>query len=336
MSKGQYLKDNIPFIVAQLVIICVITSILTTFKASSSLILMVDIFIVLMDMSVLVLDYFRRRKYYKNIEDTLENMDKPQFIFPLIPTPYFYDAKEIWEILRVTTKAMNDEIALYKIRNTEYREYIERWIHEVKVPLSCISLLCDNNKSEVTDSIADESDKIEGYVEQALYYARSTNVEKDYTIKEISLDTMVKSALKKHSKQLISVNASIQINDLSNTVFTDPKWMEFILGQLISNSIKYKKDQLTIVFNSYKDDNSIVLEIADNGIGIPTQDVHRVFEKGFTGINGRKFAKSTGIGLYLCRQLCDKMCLGLDMVSKENDGVSIKIIFPLDKFIMFE
>lgn len=336
MSKGQYLKDNIPFIVTQLVIICVITSVLTTFKASSSLISMVNIFIVLMDTSVLVMDYIKRRIYYKNINSTLEKMDKPQFIFPLIPTPYFYDAKEIWELLRVITKAMNDEIALYKIKNTEYREYIERWIHEVKVPLSCISLLCDNNKSEVTNSIADESDKIEGYVEQALYYARSTNVEKDYTIKEISLDTMVKSALKKHSKQLISVNASIQINDLSNTVYTDPKWMEFILGQLISNSIKYKKDQLTIAFNSCKDDNGITLEIADNGIGIPAQDVHRVFEKGFTGINGRKFAKSTGIGLYLCRQLCDKMCLGLDMTSRENDGVTIKITFPLDKFIMFE
>ena len=114
-------------------------------------------------------------------------------------TPTFLEAEILVDVLKQTTKAMNDEIASSQISSNEYREYIETWIHEIKVPISCISLICENNKNEVTGAISDETDRISSYVEQALYYARSTNVEKDYSIRSISLENVVKSAIDRKS-----------------------------------------------------------------------------------------------------------------------------------------
>ncbi|WP_312104099.1 sensor histidine kinase [Lachnoclostridium sp.] len=334
MKLTLFLKDKLIFILGQICIVIFVSVILSMVHISTAAVLLICGLIILIAIVSLLQDYSKRSNYYRGIYNTLHNMNKKQYIASLLENPTFADAEILCDILRQATKAMNDEIADYQIQRDEYREYIETWIHEVKLPISCIILLCENNRSDSSRSILEEMDKIEGYVDQALFYARSTNVEKDYTIRSASLDVLVKAAVKKHSKQLIACKTSIQISDMDYTVYTDTKWLDFILEQVISNSIKYKKNDLTLSFKAKEENANIVLCISDNGIGIPTQDLGRVFEKGFTGVNGRRFAKSTGIGLYLCKQLSEKMGLGFDLKSKERLGTSVFIIFPKDKLTM--
>ena len=196
-------------------------------------------------------------------------------------------------------------------------------------------MLIENNKTEVTKSIDEELDKVENYVEQALFYARSNTVQKDYYIKSTKLKDMVNDAIKKNKNILIGEKISINLHDLDLTVNTDNKWVIFILNQIIQNSSKYmkKEENSQIEIYSKQGKENIILYIKDNGIGIKEEEVPKVFEKGFTGTNGRlQGKKSTGIGLYLCKKLCDKLGISIELNSKENKGTEVKLIFPKSSF----
>ena len=177
-------------------------------------------------------------------------------------------------------------------------------------------MIIENNKTKATESIDEELDKIENYVEQALYYARSNTVDKDYYIKKNSLEEMV--------------------NECINT---DSKWIIFILNQVIQNSIKYRKmdKQSEIEFFAKQGKENVVLYIKDNGMGIEKGEISRVFDKGFTGTNGRNLnKKSTGIGLYLCKKLCDKLGIGIEVESVQNEGTEVRLIFPNSSYISLD
>ena len=336
MKLSLFLKDKVFFIVMQSCAIVLLAVLMSVFKVDYKGIFFICFIITAINISTLAYDYLKRNNYYKKIYHLLEVMEKRQYIETMIEKPTFSDARILKDILRSATKAMNDEISVYEIKNREYREYIESWIHEIKTPISGITLACTNHRNDITRNISEEVQKIEYYVEQALYYARSTNLERDYRIEKINLNTIIKNSIKKYSKQLISSGANIIFKELNYDVYTDSKWMEFILGQVISNSIKYRKDNFSLTLEAIENKNNIMLSIKDNGIGIPAKDIKRVFHKGFTGENGRRYGKSTGIGLYLCKELCEKMHLGIEIESEELEGTTIKFIFPKDKLIMFE
>lgn len=168
-------------------------------------------------------------------------------------------------------------------------------------------------------------------MEQVLYYSKSDNVAKDYIIRELNLKDVVNKVIKRNYRDFINKNIKVEIDEINDTVYSDSKWIEFILNQIIGNSIKYinSKDRL-LKINSTRIENSVVLTIQDNGVGIVNADINRVFEKGFTGTNGRIFGKGTGIGLYLCKKLCNKLGIGLVLESKVDFGTTVKIIFPID------
>ena len=190
----------------------------------------------------------------------------------------------------------------------------------------------ENNKTDVTKSIDEEINKMENYIEQVLFYARSNTVEKDYMVSKSSLKEIVNSAVMRNKESIVYNNIELNLHDLERTVYTDSKWCIFILNQIIQNSIKYsKKDDKKIEIYSEEKKDSVILWIKDNGIGIKEKDISRVFEKGFTGENGRLIGKkSTGIGLYLCKKLCDKLDLGIKLDSKEREGTVVKITFPVN------
>ena len=165
-------------------------------------------------------------------------------------------------------------------------------------------------------------------MEQALYYSRSNSVEKDFIIKEVTLQSMVSASLRRYSRLFIANGVTVELENLEQTVFTDPKWMDFILGQILTNAVKYRSSSPRICIRAVSNPNSAILQIQDNGIGMPVQDVSRVFDKGFTGENGRKFGKSTGIGLYLCKKLCMKLGLSISLRSLPGQGTTVEIYFP--------
>jgi len=331
MKLSSFLKDKILFLLAQSFIIVFLVLMLDVYRISLYAIILICMTIVIISFAALAYEYLIRSRYYNRLNKTLESMEQKQYIASLLEAPNFAEAEVLCEILKHVTKAMNDEIASYKISQDEYREYIETWIHEIKIPISCIDLICQNNRNDITKKISEETVRVDSYIEQALYYARSKNVASDYSIRRLSLDSLVKAAVKKHSKQLIGCGAQVKLDNLDHTVYADEKWLDFIVGQIIANSIKYKKDALTLWFSASENQENIILSIQDNGIGISESDLGRVFEKGFTGENGRAFAKSTGIGLYLCKELCNKMYLGLEAQSTVGNGTTIHIIFPKDR-----
>ena len=285
----------------------------------------------------LLYGYFRRAGFYKELLARLESLDQKYLITEMIERPDFLEGKLLYDVMIQVNKSMNDRLASYRRASNDYREYIETWVHEVKTPIASSRLMIENNKNEVTRSLETEISRIEGYVEQALFYTRSNSVEKDYIIKKVNLKEMISSCVKKNARALIESRISVQMQDLEEDVFTDAKWIDFIVGQILSNSIKYRRDQdPQIKIFAEKKENSIRLSICDNGIGIPPQDIRRVFEKGFTGENGRRFTRSTGMGLYLCKKLCEKLGLSISLTSQVGQGALIEILFPKSKMFLLE
>ena len=197
-------------------------------------------------------------------------------------------------------------------------------------------MIVENNKNEATMSIDEELDKIENYVEQALYYARSNTANQDYYIRKSKLENIVNECIKKNRKVLIEEKISINTHDLDIYVNTDSKWTTFILNQIIQNSIRYrtKEEQAEIEIYGFKGRENVVLYIKDNGMGIKKGETSRVFEKGFTGTNGRILnKKSTGIGLYLCKKLCNKLGMNIELESVQNEGTEVRLIFPNNSYL---
>lgn len=255
-----------------------------------------------------VWEYARAKSFYENVQKNLEQLEEKFLVVETIPTARFSDAKLLKEVLQETNKSMLEHVNRYKQSQEEYKEYIELWIHEIKLPLATSHMIIENNPSSVTKSIEEELFEMEELVEQALFYARSNTVEKDYCITTTNLKDLVRDVIKHNKQTCIESKIRIQTEEIEQKIYTDPKWTGFILNQIVRNSIKYRREEnAEISFQARKNKENVILQIRDNGIGIPKAELSRVWDKGFTGSNGRIGKKSTGLGLYLCKKLCDKL-----------------------------
>lgn len=278
-------------------------------------------------------EYRTKKKFYEETLGNMDNLGEKYLISEMLPEAECLEEELLREIVKDAGKSMVENVNIYKRIQEEYKEYIELWIHEIKLPIATTKMIIENNRDMVTNSIEEEIMEIEAYVEQALYYARSSHANKDYFVSECKLKTIVNEAVKQNRKNLIRQRIRIEISLEDETVFTDSKWCQFILNQIIANSIKYRKEENPVLrFYAEEGKEQIALCILDNGIGIRKEETNRVFEKGFTGSNGRRTKKSTGIGLYLCKKLCDKLGLGIILISEEGNGCLVKIIFPKNSF----
>ncbi|WP_332841494.1 sensor histidine kinase [Paraclostridium bifermentans] len=282
------------------------------------------------------LEFIKYNRYLKNLTHTIDGLDKKYLLSEVINEPRFQEERIINEVLKECNKSMHENVKYYKDEQIEYREYIETWVHEIKTPIASAKLILENDDSNLSSRINYEMKRVEGFIEQVLYYARSSDVSKDYIIKKFSLRNVVMKAVKNNSRDFINRNIKLNIKEVEGTIFSDAKWVEFIINQIIINAVKFSipnKGEVSIF--SKINENNIILTIEDNGVGISEKDIDRVFEKGFTGENGRKFGKSTGIGLYLCKKLCDKLGIGISLISKEGLGTKVNIVFPQGKFTDF-
>lgn len=274
------------------------------------------------------LEYGKQKKYLTEIQEMTDSLSRKYLVPEMMHAGKRQEEKLLYEIFRAVGKSMNEHVAGYRNDSREYKEYIEIWIHEVKVPIAAIRMILENH-AETDLALITEIDRVEGCVEQALFYARSSDVEKDYLIKKVNLEKVTGQALLQKKRELIGIHASINLHDLDREVYSDGKWMEFILGQILNNSIKYAvKEGLVLEIYSEEAKEQILLYIKDNGIGVKEEEVARVFDKGFTGTNGRKYRKSTGIGLYLCKKLCGRLGHNIRFSSAEGKGSTVTLVFP--------
>lgn len=336
MSFLDYFKEKFIFITINIIVLIISSFILLGLGVDIYAVIFVGVLNFLASIGFYIYDYFVRSKYYNDVLDKLEKLDKKYFISDVAREGDFLESKILYEIIEQSNKSMKDDVSEAIRNSTDYKEYIEMWVHEIKTPIATCNLLIENNEDEVTKSISDEISKVEEYIEQVLFYARSNTIDKDYLIKEINLRDSVNAIIRKNANILIERQVKIEIKDINKIVYCDSKWIEFILGQIISNSIKYmdkNEKALKIYCESIGDD--VLLNICDNGIGMDEKSIIRAFEKGYTGENGRRFGKSTGIGLYLCKKLCEKLGLGININSKEKEWTKVTILFPMNKMMKF-
>lgn len=335
MRFKDYLKDKIIYISLLLFAVITIEILLIPYDIQIFIKIYVAVAIIVGFLIGFLVEYYSKKNYYETIKSRIKELQEEYLIMEVLPKADFTEANILEEIIRDIGKSMLENVNKYKYLQEDYKDFIELWIHEIKIPIATSKMIVENNKNEITASIDEELDKIDNYTEQALFYARSNTVEKDYIVRKIQLKEIVNASILKNKAQLIQNKISIDIKDLEEIVYTDSKWCIFIINQIIQNSIKYsKKENRQIEIFSEEKKENIILHLKDNGIGIKESELTRVFEKGFTGENGRITGKkSTGIGLYLCKKLCDKLCIGLELNSKKDEGTEVKLIFPKNSFI---
>ncbi len=336
MSFKEFIKEKTILIVGTMLVLVSIEILLLAYHIGLLVKLYCAAAVIFVVLLSIIVEYKRKKDYYDELLKNMNKLKEKYLISEIIKTPNFIEGKILKDILQDTGKSMLENVNYYKNIQEDYKEYIELWIHEVKIPIAASKLIIENNKNSITKSIAEELDKVENYTEQALFYARSNAVEKDYIINKTNLKEIVNGAILKNKTTLLNGKVSIDLTNLKDAeVYTDSKWAIFIVNQIIQNAIKYSKedDKKIEIFSKEKDDK-LILYIKDNGIGIKKGEITRVFERGFTGENGRIIGqKSTGIGLYLCKRLCEELDMNLTAKSKENEYTEITIIIPRNKRI---
>ena len=332
MNGAQYLKDKLPALMINLLGMLA----LALFLMANGNGLQIILFILAVWLLVLVLCmlsfYYSRKKYLNRLLDMAEQLEERYLLPEVMEVPERADDQVFYQLMKMTEKSMLERIGGIQRERKEYKEYIEQWIHEVKTPITAMKLIYENNPGPFTRDLMTELENVNRFTEQALYFARSEHAEKDYSVREIRLSDVVHEAIAGNKYLLRQNHVAITVEDMDDVVYTDDKWVRFILDQLISNAVKYRTDQPVLHFCTRKENDRVLLSVEDNGIGIPSGDLPRIFEKGFTGENGRKIHSSTGIGLYLCRRLCDKLGIGISASSK-GKGTTISLSFHINDFV---
>lgn len=219
-------------------------------------------------------------------------------------------------------------------RKKDMIDYYTLWAHQIKTPITALNLLIQAREGEGKAELSQQLIKIERYVEMVLQYLRMENMSSDLRLQEVKVKKLVNAAVKKDRTIFIHRKIRLSLQDMENTVLTDEKWMVFVIEQILSNSLKYTDTGGSIsIYMKGGEESTLVIE--DDGMGIKEEDLPRIFENGFTGYNGRMEKKSTGIGLYLCRQILDKLGHSVSVSSEPGKGTKVMIDMSRSEYVEF-
>lgn len=272
--------------------------------------------------------YHRRRAHLEELEAIMEGLDQKHLFFECVPKPQGLYERRLLALMRRSGQAMVEQVSDARAAQQEYREYIESWVHEIKTPITAAQLVCRSADGKTRRKLAQELAQIENQVERALFYARAGSPEKDFIIRQTDLAELVAGVIARHQTLLIQSGVRIRTQDLGHTVYTDEKWVCFMLGQLLQNAVRYRGETPELVLSGRQLGRQVQLTVQDNGIGIPAEELPRVFERGFTGSNGRRRGGSTGMGLYLCRRLASFLQIEVQVRSEAGQGTGVTLTFP--------
>lgn len=333
MRAADYLADRAAALACFAAAGALVFGLLWLVEVRLLFILFVEGILLLFFLAALAWDFHRRRRYYGRLLALLEHLDEKTLLMEVAERPTFLDARFVADILRRNSKYQNDRLAEQERQYREYRDFLDSWVHEIKTPITSARLIAGNDNSPAALKIDDELRRIDALVELVLYYARSGDMEKDFRVERTTLRELVSAALKSHSKPIIQAGGQVQMDGLDRPVCADRKSCVFVIGQILSNAVKYRQGPLVLEFSADTEQNRTLLYIRDNGIGIDEADLPRVFDKGFTGANGRRYPKATGIGLYLCRELCAKMNMEIAVRSEKGRGTTVTLAFPTESML---
>ena len=315
-----YIKQNIKVIFLFIVFALVFGIVFSLYDLEIEAIyysVMLCSFIGLIYICINFINYYKKHvqlyKLQNEISISLENLPSPKTLME----------EDYTNLILNLNKEYKNYISKSDIAKSDMIDYYTMWVHQIKTPISAMKLLIQTSESEISSDLSSELFKIEQYVEMVLSYIRLGSNKNDFVLKEYDLDNIIRQAVRKYAPLFIRKKISLDFQPTNYKVLTDEKWLVFVIEQLLSNAIKYtNKGKISI----YSLENK-KLVIEDTGIGISKEDIPRIFDKGFTGYNGRTDKKATGLGLYLCKNILDKLSHKISIESEV--GVKTKVILDL-------
>ena len=315
-----YIKQNIKVIFLFIVFALVFGIVFSLYDLEIEAIyysVMLCSFIGLIYICINFINYYKKHiqlyKLQNEISISLENLPSPKTLME----------EDYTNLILTLNKEYKTYISKSDIAKSDMIDYYTMWVHQIKTPISAMKLLIQTSESEISSDLSSELFKIEQYVEMVLSYIRLGSNKNDFVLKEYDLDNIIRQAVRKYAPLFIRKKISLDFQPTNYKVLTDEKWLVFVIEQLLSNAIKYtNKGKISI----YSLENK-KLVIEDTGIGISKEDIPRIFDKGFTGYNGRTDKKATGLGLYLCKNILDKLSHKISIESEV--GVKTKVILDL-------
>ena len=332
MKFKDYFLNKITEILGTYFVLFLMLEFLYIIGNTFSVVFMIGVVIVILIMTKYLMDWYRKKKYFEMITERVKDLKEPWLIAELLPVSYTIEDEIYQELLRKVGSSAIEEIHKIEDEQKEYEDYIEQWIHEVKTPITSIHLMLENRISEnpgLKKDLNVELSRLENDVELALYYARSEQIYRDYLIQKLNVRKVLLKVVNKNRTVIMNSSVAIDLDcDEALYAYGDEKWLVFMLTQVLLNAIKYKAEaDAKVVMRAKRDNKRIVLNIIDNGKGIKKEELPRIFDKGFTGSNGRDNEKSTGMGLYLVHKLCEK--LEIDIKADSVYGEFTEISFSL-------
>lgn len=271
----------------------------------------------------MIWDYFHFKNKLSSLKEVRNSLSR--YRHDICQTDNIVEQK-YQDILKELYGILNESIEHKEREHINQMEYYTMWVHQIKTPISAMSLALNSKEKMDQNLMQRELFKVEQYVEMALQYIKINRLSSDLLIYEYDLKEIITGCIKKYASLFIYKKLSVELRNLSVTVLTDSKWLSFMIEQIISNSIKYTQEGSVEI--RWEED---MLIIKDTGIGIRTEDMERIFEKGYTGYNGRLDKKASGIGLYLVRLVADSLAIKINLESVVGEGTKISFAFPKDE-----
>ena len=328
MTLREFLSDRLKRIALQVICAGLATLFLFATGTQAGVLVILLIVLLLVFLTVNMFDFFQQRARLLELKSILDGLDRKYLFTECAPQPTGLFERRLFDLTRLAGRDMTGAVSDAQASQKEYREYVERWVHEIKTPLTAARLICRELDGGTRRKLIAELSQIEAHVGRALFYARAENPEQDCLFRQIELEKIAAQAIENHRSLLIQNGIRVEMENMNCAVYTDEKWAVFILGQLLQNAARYRGPEPVITLSAKPLGRQTQLIVHDNGIGIPAHELPRVFERGFTGSNGRIRGGSTGIGLYLCRKLAVFLELELRMDSQEGAGTTVTLTFP--------
>lgn len=280
----------------------------------------------------LAYDYYRHRQFYKRLSEPLDTLDASLEKIEEAPL-----SMALNELLKEQYNLFQRHIQEAERGQEEHLLFMDRWVHQMKTPLSVIELMAEDLDEPDSSNMREETERMKTGLNTVLYMARLRTIEQDFHIKPVVLAQVVHEVNQENRRFYIrnQVYPQLQQEKEGITVQTDEKWLFFIISQLINNAVKYSAGKSNkVMISLYEKEQSAVLEVTDFGIGIPDTDIKRIFNAFYTGESGRKYRESTGMGLYLIKKVVDYLEHQIEIETAVGEGTSFRIVFTPSQNLM--
>lgn len=325
MNIGKYFQSNWKTYIMPIVSIVVFTLGLFMFQMPVRVVIAPGLVCLEAMIIYMVIDYREQKDKYRILSNSTQLIEEA---FDNMPETNDVIEQQYQEMVKILAEKLNSSKLAENDKYNSMLDYFSIWVHQIKTPISSMRLLLDGEDSKEARKVASELNRIEQYVEMVLTYLRLDSQTNDFVFRKCCIDEIVRQSIKRFARDFISKKLSLDYTGIEGDIVTDSKWFGFVIEQVLSNALKYTYEGGIRI---YRQEDMLV--ISDTGIGIAAEDLPRVFENSYTGYNGRSKEASSGIGLYLCKRICDSLGVKLCIESEVAKGTSVYIGLTQDNVV---